>query len=125
MLTSVSEDERLERFLYGCKFSLERTKQVLDTYYRVRATTPEFFTNRDPLAEDIQQSIRDLSYFVLPKLTSEGYRVTIFRLKSTDVERFALSELTKRVVMCLDVRLKEEKCLSNIMVIDFQVGRIV
>ncbi|KAK3921354.1 Alpha-tocopherol transfer protein-like [Frankliniella fusca] len=119
-LPSHMEDERLERFLYGCKFSLERTKHVLDTYYRVRATSPEIFGNRDPLSDELQRNIRDMSYFVLPKLTSEGYRVTIFRLNNTDVDKFVLQELTKRVVMCLDVRLKEEKCLSNIMVVDFQ-----
>ncbi|KAE8736654.1 hypothetical protein FOCC_FOCC017891 [Frankliniella occidentalis] len=119
-LPSHMEDERLERFLYGCKFSLERTKHVLDTYYRVRATSPDIFCNRDPLSDEVQRNIKDMSYFVLPKLTSEGYRVTIFRLNNTDVDKFILQELTKRVVMCLDVRLKEEKCLSNIMVVDFQ-----
>ncbi|KAJ1525291.1 hypothetical protein ONE63_010114 [Megalurothrips usitatus] len=119
-LPSHMEDERLERFLYGCKFSLERTKQVLDTYYRVRATTPEFFVDRNPMADEIQENGANLSYFVLPKLTSEGYRVTIFRLHATEVEKFCVSTLTKRVIMVLDVRLKEEKCLSNIMVVDFQ-----
>lgn len=119
-LPSHMEDERLERFLYGCKFSLERTKHVLDTYYRVRATAPEFFSGRDPTSEEVQRNCRDMSYFVLPKLTSEGYRVTIFRLNNVEVDKFNMQEITKRVVMCLDVRLKEEKCLSNVMIIDFQ-----
>lgn len=58
---------------------------------------------------------------MLPKLTTEGYRVTIFRLNNVEVDKFNMQEITKRVVMCLDVRLKEEKCLSNVMIIDFQV----
>jgi len=59
-------------------------------------------------------------YVVLPNLTSRGYRVTIFRLTSPKIEQFDLPVLAKRVVMALDVRLCEERCLSNVMIVDLQ-----
>nr|CAD7610682.1 unnamed protein product [Timema genevievae] len=54
------DDARLERFLYGCKFSLERTKTLLDAYYTVRAGVPEFFQDRDPRRSDIQKCCKDM-----------------------------------------------------------------
>lgn len=61
------------------------------------------------------------NYFVLPSLTEEGYRVTIFRLCDTDIEKFSLQAIVRRILMVLDIRLMEEFCLSNIMVIDLEV----
>lgn len=60
-------------------------------------------------------------YFVLPSLTDEGHRVTILRLKDTNTERFSIQAISRRILMVLDTRLMEERCLSNIMVIDLEV----
>lgn len=114
------DDIRLERFLYGCKFSLERTKKILDKYYTVRTGIPEFFGNRDPMERQFQESFRYSYYFPLPRLTPEGYRVTVYKLADHDIATFNIRDITKRIVMVLDARLLEEKCLSNIMVFDLQ-----
>lgn len=63
--------------------------------------------------------VRD--FFVLPSLTEEGYRVTIFRINDTDVEKFSLQAIVRLALMILDIRLMEEVSLSNIMVIDLEV----
>lgn len=60
-------------------------------------------------------------YFVLPSLTEEGHRVTIFRLRDTSIDNFSIQAITKRVLMVLDMRLMEERCLSNVMVVDLEV----
>lgn len=112
------EDARLERFLYGCKLNVERTQRVLDTYYMVRATVPEFFRDRDPLARDMQLSFQHLHYVPLPVLTPLGYRPTLLRLADCDVNNFDVRSLTTRIVMSLDARLLEERCLNNVMLVD-------
>ncbi|XP_023706066.1 alpha-tocopherol transfer protein isoform X3 [Cryptotermes secundus] len=112
------EDARLERFLYGCKLSLERAKRVLDTYYMVRATAPEFFRDRDPLSVDMQLCFQSIHYVPLPVLTHLGYRPTLLRLADCDVNRFDVRVLATRIVMSLDARLLEERCLNNVMIID-------
>ncbi|XP_011505041.1 PREDICTED: alpha-tocopherol transfer protein-like [Ceratosolen solmsi marchali] len=114
------DDKRLEHFLFGCKNSIERCKLILETYFSARTALPEFFYNRDPLACDIQQNCDVVQYFVLPKLTEEGYRVTIFRLKETMLERFSLTAITRRILMVLDIRLREEASLTNIMIFDLK-----
>ncbi|XP_058802501.1 alpha-tocopherol transfer protein-like isoform X2 [Phymastichus coffea] len=114
------DDKRLEHFLFGCKNSIERCKMIIETYYSARTALPEFFANRDPLARDIQDCCDSIEYFVLPKLTEEGHRVTIFRLKDTDIDKFSLTAATRRVLMVLDIRLMEEASLTNVMVFDLK-----
>lgn len=119
-ITVHGEDARLERFLYGCKLNVERTKRVLDTYYMVRATVPEFFWNRDPLSRDMQLSFQHIHYVPLPVLTPLGYRPTLLRLADCDVKNFDTRSLTTRIVMSLDARLLEERCLNNVMLVDLE-----
>jgi hypothetical protein len=116
----LAEAARLERFLYGCKLSLERAKRVLDTYYMVRATAPEFFADRDPLSRDMQLCFRAVHYVPLPVLTPLCYRATLLRLVDRDVNSFDMRVLATRIVMSLDARLLEERCLNNVMIIDLE-----
>jgi len=71
------------------------------------------------ISNNLTSSFRD--YFILPSLTEEGYRVIICRLCDTDIEKFSFQAIIRRVLMILDIRLMEEFCLSNIMVIDLEV----
>lgn len=51
-------DQILLSFLRGCKFSLEKAKQKLALFYRIRTGLPEVVQNRDPLDEHVLQVIR-------------------------------------------------------------------
>lgn len=115
------DNDRLEKFLYGCKNSIERCKLILERYYCVRTSLPEFFAVRDPLSRDAQECFDTIDYFVLPSLTEEGHRVTILRIHETDPDKFSFQALCRRILMALDIRLMEEACLSNIMVVDLKV----
>jgi len=42
-------------------------------------------------------------------------------MREIDVDKLSLQALCRRILMALDVRLMEESCLSNIMVIDVKV----
>ncbi|XP_043267889.1 alpha-tocopherol transfer protein-like [Venturia canescens] len=114
------DDGRLEKFLFGCKNSVERCKQVLERYFSARSALPEFFANRDPLLPDIQTCCESIQYFVLPSLTEEGNRVTVFRLVDKTVDKFSVQAITRRMLMVMDTRLVEEAGLSNVMIIDLQ-----
>ncbi|XP_063972270.1 alpha-tocopherol transfer protein-like [Diachasmimorpha longicaudata] len=114
------DDARLEKFLFGCKNSIERCKLILERYFSARSALPEFFENRDPLGHDIQDCCDAVQYFVLPSLTDEGHRVTVLRLKDRSIDRFSIQAITRRILMVMDSRLVEESCLSNVMVLDLQ-----
>jgi hypothetical protein len=53
-LTARLDDQFLVNFLRGCKYSLERTKEKLDSFYTIRSHIPEMMIDRDPV------KIRDL-----------------------------------------------------------------
>ncbi|KAG7190770.1 hypothetical protein KM043_006841 [Ampulex compressa] len=112
------DDARLERFLFGCKNSIERCKSIMEKYFQARTVLTEFFSARDPLGQDIQECCETIDYFVLPSLTDEGHRVTILRLRNNDIEKLSIETITKRILMVLDLRLLEENGLSNIMIFD-------
>ncbi|KOC70981.1 Alpha-tocopherol transfer protein-like [Habropoda laboriosa] len=119
------DDARLERFLFGCKNSIERCKLILERYFSVRTAIPEFFAVRDPFAREIQECCESIHYFVLPSLTDEGHRVSVLRLKDTAIDKFSIQAISRRILMVLDTRLMEESCLSNVMVIDLQGFSVV
>ncbi|XP_020284646.1 alpha-tocopherol transfer protein-like isoform X2 [Pseudomyrmex gracilis] len=114
------DNDKLERFLYNCKNNVERCKLILERYYTARTSLPDFFAVRDPMSRDIKESYEVVNYFTLPTLTEEGYRVTIGSLNNFNSDKFSLQALIRRILMILDIRLKEEVCLSNIMVIDLK-----
>ncbi|CAB3260691.1 unnamed protein product [Arctia plantaginis] len=50
------EDVTIKKFLFSCNCSLERTKKCIDEFCTRRAQMIEVFSNRDPLAKDIQHA---------------------------------------------------------------------
>ena len=61
-----TDDQFLIAFLRGCKYSLERAKEKIDTYYTVRTAIPEFFLQRDPTSTKLQEvmTLGYLYYFI-------------------------------------------------------------
>ncbi|KAJ9589250.1 hypothetical protein L9F63_017549 [Diploptera punctata] len=115
------EDDRLARFVYGCKLDVSRAKRVLETYYTVRSTVPELFSNRDPQSADMQLCFAAVDYVPLPVLTPSGYRATLLCLRECDPDKFNVRSITTRILNSLDLRLRmEPRCLNNIMLIDLQ-----
>lgn len=57
IISILSDDQFLIAFLRGCKYSLERAKEKIDTYYTVRSAIPEFFQARDPNDAKLQEII--------------------------------------------------------------------
>jgi len=52
-----TDDHFLLKFLRGCKFSLERSKEKLDTYYSCKTACPEWFDNWDVTEKVVQDMI--------------------------------------------------------------------
>lgn len=51
------DDQLLVTFLRGCKYSLERTKEKIDTYFTMKTTIPEM-SDRDPFDPELLEIIR-------------------------------------------------------------------
>ncbi|GBP00815.1 Alpha-tocopherol transfer protein-like [Eumeta japonica] len=103
------DDGRLMTFLRGCSFSLEKCKRKLDMYFTMRAAVPEFFGDRDISRPELQELVSKAQGSVLPGLTPEGRRVTIYRGLDKSLDTHQINDAFKVALMIGDIRLLEEK----------------
>ncbi|VVC40270.1 Cellular retinaldehyde binding/alpha-tocopherol transport,CRAL/TRIO, N-terminal domain,CRAL-TRIO lipid [Cinara cedri] len=101
------DERRIRLFLILCKNSLERTKEALDQYYTIKSTVPEFFANRDPTKPELLNSMKTSLFIPLPKLTPEGYRISLSRLRTSEVDNFEFADYVKVNFMSIDIRVSK------------------
>uniref|UniRef100_A0A1B6DYJ3 CRAL-TRIO domain-containing protein n=1 Tax=Clastoptera arizonana TaxID=38151 RepID=A0A1B6DYJ3_9HEMI len=102
------DDKIIAKFLHCCDNSLEKTKSTIDLFFCLRADTPEFFCNRDPQDEKIQNIFKLIDFVPLPKRTAEGYRLFLYRLADTDPDKFSFVDYVKTFFMIGETRLRKE-----------------
>ncbi|XP_054278213.1 alpha-tocopherol transfer protein-like [Macrosteles quadrilineatus] len=115
------DDSLLSSFLVGCKNSLERAKTALDSYLTNRTTCPDFYQHRDPCDPAFRKMSRVVRYVTLPRMTTEGYRVTIYSLVSPDTpaKDIDLCLNASKVLCSYDVRFLEDPFWAgDVIVID-------
>lgn len=101
------DQRRIRMFLILCKNSLERTKEALDQYYTIKTMVPEYFANRDPTRPELLRSMETSLFIPLPKLTKEGCRISLSRLRNPEVENFEFADYVKVNFMSIDIRLSK------------------
>lgn len=57
-LKARTDDQTLVNILRACKYSLEKAKAKIDTYYTVRSAFSEVFNNRYPITERTIEILR-------------------------------------------------------------------
>ncbi|XP_073979268.1 alpha-tocopherol transfer protein [Rhodnius prolixus] len=115
------DDHLIERFLTCCDYSLERTKATMDLFFCLRADTPEFFTDRDPLHPRMQEVFNLIDLLPLPQLTSQGYKCFLYRLANPDPERFVFNDYVKCFFLVGDTRVKTETIIPKGEVVIFDM----
>lgn len=98
-------------FLRGCKFDLDRTKQKIQNYYKMRRDIPEWFLNRDPLLPEIQELIRIGVFVPLQKLHHNKH-VVIIRTAAHDPKKYKQDDVFKTGKMILDILGHENEILQ-------------
>merc|ERR1712013_185632 len=73
------DDAQLLKFLRGCKFSLERTKEKLDLYNSCRASLPDWFEPWDPSGPIFQKVLNFRHFLPLPGFDCHGRQVILLR----------------------------------------------
>ncbi|XP_050724980.1 retinol-binding protein pinta-like isoform X2 [Eriocheir sinensis] len=106
------DDWTILRFLRGCKFSLERTKEKLDMFYTCKSLCPEWYKNRDPQDKKLR-SILELGIMLpLPGHDQLGRKVLFGRWGIYDPKMVSMDELIKTTSMFIDVMLDEDELSS-------------
>ena len=76
---SISDEAHLLKFLRGCKFSLERTKEKIDFYSACQANAPAWFSSWDMESPTFQKFL-DWGFFLpLPGFDKHGRQVILLR----------------------------------------------
>lgn len=108
-LNTRTDDQFLVNFLRGCKYSLEKTKEKLDNYYTVKTAIPEFFDNRDPDNESLQNYMSFGVNLPLPHtLESDGPRFMLVRMGAYDASKYSIVDVMKVCYMITDLLLVDD-----------------
>ncbi|XP_031332058.1 alpha-tocopherol transfer protein-like isoform X2 [Photinus pyralis] len=118
-LPELPVDELIERFLITNKFHVEAVKSKLDVYFSVRTLLPEFY-GHGPCGERVRSVTQTVYLVPLPKPTAAFSRIICFKLKDANVEKFDVIDTLGYLMNIIEVRLREDFCLSDIYIYDLQ-----
>lgn len=115
-ITARTDDQLLVAFLRGCKYSLEKAKQKIDSFYAMRNAVPELYKNR--FVDDKAIAIlRQGCLLRLPKpLCEDGPRIHISRYGLYDTDKYGLADVVKIGTMLGEIQFRED---DNAMVMGF------
>ncbi|XP_066978646.1 alpha-tocopherol transfer protein-like isoform X10 [Macrobrachium rosenbergii] len=107
-----TDDWTILRFLRGCKFSLEKTKQKIDMFYTCKSMCPEWYTNRDPQDKRLRAILEMGGILPLPGVSVRGARPVIFRMGvPLDID-YTIDELTRANQNVIDVLFDEDEAIG-------------
>ncbi|XP_037951006.1 alpha-tocopherol transfer protein-like [Teleopsis dalmanni] len=111
-----TDDQFLVAFLRGCKYSIEKAKHKIDSFYAMRGVVPELY--KDRFVDDRKiEILRQGCLLRLPKpLTEDGPRIHISRYGMYDSNKFSLNEVVKVSTMMGEIQFRED---DNAMVMGF------
>ncbi|CAG2063587.1 unnamed protein product [Timema podura] len=100
------------RFLRGCKFNEEKTKNKLINYYTMRSQLPEWFGNRDPELPQLMELL-DMGVFLpLRHHDYEGHLVVIVRTAIHNPQVHQQNDVFKIGKMIVDLCMEEDEMFS-------------
>ncbi|XP_054258513.1 retinol-binding protein pinta-like [Macrosteles quadrilineatus] len=100
------------RFLRGCKFDIEKTKKKLKSYYQLRGSTPEWFSDRDPTLPALQELLSLGVFLPLLKKDPAGRLVIIIRVAAHDPSHHKQDDVFKVGKMILDLAIEQDESVS-------------
>ncbi|XP_042230139.1 retinol-binding protein pinta-like isoform X1 [Homarus americanus] len=107
-----TDDWTILRFLRGCKFSLQRTKEKTEMFYTCKSLCPEWYKNRDPQDKKMR-AILELGMFLpLPGYDNQGRKVVIIRTAKHDPKVTSMDEVFKATQFIHDILWLEDEQMS-------------
>ncbi|XP_030387728.1 alpha-tocopherol transfer protein-like [Scaptodrosophila lebanonensis] len=106
---SRTSDEFLLAFLRTAKFSVERAKQRIESFYRYRSELPELFANWNIFEQKFGDIIISGALIYLPEPAAlDGPRVIIIRPKCFDLTRHSSLDVYRTLFIAVDLLLYED-----------------
>ncbi|KAG6446843.1 retinol-binding protein pinta [Manduca sexta] len=104
----------LELFVRGCRMDLDRARSKLEAFCLARARHSDLYEHRSFTEPPLNDICKFMDIATLPKLTDDGLRVTIFRIKAGYPESSAdVSAAVRAVLLISDVRMRDEVLITG------------
>ncbi|CAH0713761.1 unnamed protein product, partial [Brenthis ino] len=108
------ETQLLQVFLRGCRMDFERARKKLETFCYARSRFRDLYEHRSLTEPPLNEVCKFLDIVPLPKLTDEGLRVTIFRVRPNYPESAAeINAAVRAILLICDVRLHDETLIAG------------
>ncbi|KAK8734208.1 hypothetical protein OTU49_006058, partial [Cherax quadricarinatus] len=108
-ITARLDDWTILRFLRGCKFSLQRTKEKLDMFYTCKTLCPEWYKNRDPQDKKIRAILELGVMLPLPGHDHLGRKVILGRWGVYDPQQVSVDDMNRASLMISDILAEEDE----------------
>jgi len=118
-LPNITDRKWLLHFIIGCKYNLQKSKQVIESYFVSRVEFPELFGTITKESATLTYKYGGFSYF--PKRTLKGERIQCIRsVQSPDTSDndYDAVRFCKYWMTSLDLLLDEEPMYGNITIFD-------
>lgn len=112
-LPNKMDDIMVLRFLHISNYSIEQAKHLIDLFFTLRSQAPEFFANRDPNDEAVQNVFKTIDQAPLPKPTASNYKLFVYRFADPDSDKFNMADAVKAFYMISDARMLHDTELPD------------
>ena len=109
-----TETKKIANFLIRNKFSVEKTKQKIDTYYTIRTLIPDLYLNSHPKSQRMQHFINTSYCCPFPKLLDDTDLLLFIKPSRPD-----FFELTAQCFNIMEYLFYETYVASTVVVYDF------
>ncbi|XP_031330818.1 alpha-tocopherol transfer protein-like [Photinus pyralis] len=99
---------QLAIFFHSCYWSMEQTKTTIEKFFTYRGAWSDFFANQNPNNSTVKSHMETSLCAILPSPTPENYKIVLYKLMNSDVERFATKEEFKIFDMCMMMELMQK-----------------
>lgn len=89
-------------FYHSCYFEQDKTRDCIKTFFAIRSSTPELFSNRNSARPELQKALTLLNFAVFPVHDPSGYRILFHRLCNFEPSKYVFSDGMKLLMMMVD-----------------------
>ncbi|XP_059052351.1 retinol-binding protein pinta-like [Achroia grisella] len=104
----------LEVFVRGCRLDMERARNKLETFFLSRSRHRDLYEYRSLNEPPLRDTCKLIDVVPLPKVTDEGYRVTILRIRPGYQESTAdITNVVRAILLVSDARIHDETLIAG------------
>ncbi|CAG9791431.1 unnamed protein product [Diatraea saccharalis] len=101
-------------FVRGCRMDLERARNKLESFFLSRSRFRDLYDNISLKDPPLSEVCKYMDIAPLPKVTDEGYRVTVFRLQENCFESSVeILHMVQAILLVSDIRMHDETLIAG------------